>query len=97
MASVINQIKIDNVEYAIASTAYATCSTAAGTVAKVASIVADGDSTNTSFTLVQGVTVHVKFTNSNTASNPTLNINGTGAKAIMRYGTTAVGTSTKTS
>ena len=82
MASVINQIKLGNIEYAIAASAYAECSTAAGTAAKVATINTDGDTTNTAFTLVKGVSVQVKFTTTNTAANPTLNINSTGAKAI---------------
>lgn len=76
----------------VASTAYATCDTAAATVAKVATI-----QDSQAFTLMTGVTIHVKFTNSNTAANPTLNVNSTGAKAIKMYGTTAVGTATTTS
>ena len=32
----------------------------------------------------------VKFTNVNTAASPTLNVNSTGAKAMVKYGTTAV-------
>ena len=86
MASVINQIKFNDIEYAIAASAYAECSTAAGTAAKVATICTDGDTTNTGFALVKGVSVKVKFTVTNTASSPTLNINGTGAKAIMYRG-----------
>lgn len=82
MASVINQIKVGNIEYAIAASAYAECSTAAATAAKVATICTDSDTTNTAFTLVKGVAVNVKFTNTNSATNPTLNINNTGAKAI---------------
>jgi hypothetical protein len=97
MASVINQIKVGSVEYAIAASAYAECTTAAATVTKVANIVTDDDTTNTAFTLIKGTTIHVKFTNSNTAEKPTLNVNGTGAKAIMRYGTTAVSNSVYTS
>lgn len=53
---------------------YGTCSTAAGTAAKVV--------TCSNFTLRAGAVVNVKFTYKNTASNPTLNVNGTGAKAI---------------
>ena len=97
MASVINQIKVGSVEYALAASAYAECSTAADIVAKVATICTNSDTTNTAFTLIKGTTIQVKFTNSNTASSPTLNINSSGAKAIMRYGTTAVGTSAATS
>lgn len=89
--SVINKINTGSAEYNIASTAYCTCATAAATVAKVAYVQGDDASATTGFTLVQGVTVHVKFTYSNTATNPTLSINGSTAKPIMRYGTTAVG------
>ena len=73
----------------INGTGYATCATAAATVAKVASL--------TDFVLSTGARIVVKFTYSNTASSPTLNVNGTGAKAIKRYGTTAVGTNPSTS
>lgn len=74
----------------IASTLYGTCATAAATAAKVVAL-ADFDQ------LVTGVTVHVKFTYANTAANPTLNINSTGAKPIMCYGSTTPGTSDVTS
>lgn len=74
----------------VGSTLYGTCSTAAGTVEKVV-VLAEFDK------LITGVTVHVKMTNSNTASNPTLNVNSTGAKYICRNGTTKVGTTEGTS
>jgi hypothetical protein len=86
MASVINQIKLGSIEYAIAASAYAECSTAAATAAKAATICTDSDTTNTAFTLIKGVSVIVKFTNTNTASSPTLNINSSGAKAIFYNG-----------
>lgn len=89
MASVINQIKLGNIEYAIAASAYAECSTAAGTAAKVATICTDSDTTNTAFTLIKGVSVNVKFTYANTAASPTLNINNTEAKSI-RYNNAAL-------
>lgn len=80
----------------VGSTLYGTCETAAATAAKVAVI--------TGFdTLETGVTVHIKFTNSNTVANPTLAIKATSsgtattAKSIMRYGTTAPSTTAKTS
>ena len=72
---------------------YGTCPTAAATVAKVATI-AD---TTADFVLETGATVRIKFTNSNTVDNPTLNVNSTGAKAIKRYGTTAVAKTATTS
>ena len=59
---------------------YATCDTAAGTAAKVASLAA-----GTLF-LKAGATVAVKFTYANTASSPTLNIAGTGTKAMYIQG-----------
>lgn len=66
---------------------YAACDTAAATVAKVATI------SGNQFTLSVGSVVFVKFKYANTATNPTLNVNSTGAKAIKRYGTTAPSTS----
>ena len=56
---------------------YGTCSTAAATAAKVVEI-ADEQG----FTLKAGAFIGVKFTNTNTASNVTLNVNNTGAKNI---------------
>lgn len=67
----------------IQNTSYITCSTAANTAAKTATLA--------NFVLTTGSAVKVKFTNTNTAANPTLNINSTGAKPIMQYGTTAAG------
>lgn len=66
---------------------YATCATAAGTAAKVVTT-----STNSGFKLEVGVVVAIKFSNSNTASNVTLNVDSTGAKSI--YYNNAVYTST---
>ena len=94
MAAILGKTNILGTEANIASTAYCTCATAAATAAKVANL--QGVESNT-FTLMTGITVHVKFTYSNTATNPTLNVNGTGAKAIMKYGTTAVGKTAYTS
>ena len=54
---------------------FGTCSTAAATAAKVVSC--------TGFTLATGARIIVKFTVTNTASSPTLNVNNTGAKAIV--------------
>lgn len=59
---------------------YATCDTASGTVAKVASLAAG------TLSLKAGATVAVKFTYANTASSPTLNIAGTGTKAMYIQG-----------
>lgn len=72
------------------SFSYGTCSDTASTVAKTVTV-------NDSFTLVTGATVAVKFSNTNTATTPTLNVNNTGAKEIKRCGTTASGNTAYTS
>lgn len=77
----IGNVKIGSTTHLVGSTLYGTCSTAAGTKAKVV--------TCSSFdTLITGVTIHVKFSNDNTADSPTLNVNSTGAKAIWKSGGT---------
>ena len=74
--------KIDGVNFDGTTdiTHYGTCSTAAGTAAKTVAV--------TGFNLVTGARVTVKFTVTNTAASPTLNVNGTGAKAIKYRGST---------
>lgn len=57
---------------------YGTCSTAAGTAAKTVAC--------TGYALITGSEITVKFSNTNTAANPTLNVNSTGAKAIYYRG-----------
>lgn len=57
---------------------YAVCSTDAGAAAKTANVAG--------FRLDTGKTVVVKFANTNTAANPTLNVSGTGAKLITFQG-----------
>lgn len=57
---------------------YGTCSTAAATAAKTVAC--------TGFALITGAEITVKFTVTNTASNPTLNVNSTGDKAIYYRG-----------
>lgn len=59
-------------------THYGICSTASSTVNKVVDL--------TGFSLTTGARIMVKFTVTNTASSPTLNVNSTGAKAIMYRG-----------
>jgi hypothetical protein len=66
---------------------YGVCSTAADSAGKTVSI-----DYSVALTLFTGLTVRVKFTNGNTAANPTLNVNATGAIPIMSYGTTAAST-----
>lgn len=76
----------DNIDYDFGNPPfyYGTCATAAATVAKVV--------TCSGFALETGATVAVKFTYTNTGASPTLNVNGTGAKAIKQYGSTAANT-----
>lgn len=71
---------IDGVSFdgSAAITHYGTCSTDAGTAAKTVSL--------TGFSLVTGAEVTVKFTVTNTAASPTLNVNSSGAKAIYYNG-----------
>lgn len=56
-------------------THYAECSTDAATVEKAVTLAG--------FTLATGARITVRFTVTNTASSPTLNVNSTGAKAIQ--------------
>lgn len=63
----------------VGSTLFGTCSQAASTAAKVV--------TCSDFSeLVPGVTIHVLFDNPNSATNPTLNVNSTGAIPIYARG-----------
>lgn len=69
---------------------FGTCSTAAGTAAKTVTISGINE-------LTVGLTIMVKFTNANSKASPTLKVNDLDAKPIMRYGTTAPGTSAASS
>lgn len=86
----------------IAHSLYGYCTTAAGTAAKSVSLYT-GASTTTDGTwssndLFNGLTISVRFKYSNIASSSvTLNVNGSGAKNIYRYGTTPASTNTATS
>ena len=55
--------------------AYGACDTAGATAAKTVAL--------SGFTLRTGGVVAIRFTNTNTAANMTLNINGTGAKQVL--------------
>lgn len=74
----------------VASTLYGICNTPAATAAKIVTL-PDYDE------LVVGTTVHVKFTNGNTAANPTLEVGTTAAQPIYQYGTTVPGITAATS
>lgn len=75
--SYVGKVTAGGSTHLVGSTLYGTCNTAAATAAKVVTC-ADFDKLET------GVTIHVLFTNSNTASDPTMNVNSTGAYSIMR-------------
>lgn len=90
----IEQVNVGGNVYNIGSTAYAVCDTAANESAKVINTI-------TGLALVEGLTIHVKFTYANTASNPTLTITGGDSAAntpinIVEYGTTNAGTTAET-
>lgn len=72
-------IKQDGVSGATANR-FGVCSTGAATAAKTVSI------TSGTFNLESGAQVSVKFSNTNSANNPTLNVNSTGAKNIFVNG-----------
>lgn len=63
----------------LGSNLYGTCSTGGSTAGKTVTM-PDFD------VLVEGVTIHVQFTNKNTASSPTLAVGSTSAVAIKRNG-----------
>ena len=85
----------------IASSIYGYCTTAAGTAAKTVSLYTGNgttaDGTWAAADLFHGLTITVRFQYSNSVASPTLNVNGTGAKPIYRYGTTAPSTSAASS
>ena len=90
MAGYAGKVRISGVDYPIATTLIGTCSTAGSTAAK---IVTCADFT----TLLTGVAIVVKFTYSNTAASPTINVNGTGAYPIYVSGTSSPGITPETS
>lgn len=75
--SAIHTVFIDGINYDVKATHYATCPSEANDVEKIATI------QNGLFSLETGVKVSVKFNYANSASAPTLNVNGTGAKEIF--------------
>lgn len=83
--SYIGNIKIEpNAAEPIASGIYGTCSTDAETAKKVVTLA------NFDY-LLEGVTIKVRFENSNTAASPTLQVGSTTETPIMRYGNTTPG------
>lgn len=78
---------VGNVYNNSAMIAYGTCATAAATAAKEIVI------NDPSWTLKVGNIIAVKFTNTNSASNCTFNVNGTGAKQVWYNTGVQTGTS----
>ena len=78
-ADAVHTVKQDGITGATINR-FGTCSTGASTAAKTVSI------TTGTFNLEAGAKVTVKFSNANTASTPTLNVNSKGAKNIFHKG-----------
>lgn len=99
MAGVISKITAGGATHYIATTVYCRCETAAATAAKVAKVIgAQSDSASSAeFTLLKGTTIHVWFKYTNSASGATLNVAGTGAKAIRCFGAQSIGSGYKNS
>lgn len=74
----VGEVKASDVTGKIGSTLYGVCTTLANVAAKEVAIEGLG-------TLLPGLTIHVKFTNSNRAASPTLTIPSAGAIAIPIY------------
>ena len=79
-AQLINTHKIDGINFNGAADVlrYAVCATAADTAAKTVSI--------SNFNLITGARISVRFSTTNTAVNPTLNVSSSGAKPIFYNG-----------
>lgn len=87
--NLINSIKYPSSNTAVITLPYGVCSTPADTAAKTVTV--------DNFVLEAGAAILVKFSNKNSASSPTLSVNSSTAKPIVRYGTTAASTSDATS
>ena len=74
----INSLYVGGEDVGVFGLPYGECATLGASVAKEVQVQGD-------FALEKGAMVVVKFTYANAATNPTLNVNGTGAKPILRY------------
>ena len=86
----VGKIEASGTPLPVGSSLYGTCPTAASQAAKEVSL-------NALDALMPGITIQVKFVNSNTAQNPTLNVNALGTLPLYRYGITPPGTTQETS
>ena len=75
--SYVSQMRINKTPHPIGAMLYGTCSSPASEQHKVVDL-SDFDRFKT------GITIQVKFVNTNTAEDPTLNVNNTGRIAIHR-------------
>lgn len=82
-------LDLKNMAYKDVPIAYGTCGTAAGTATKAVTL-----TTSDSWELVAGALVCVKFTYTNTASNPKLKVGSTTAASIL-YDTAVITTTNK--
>lgn len=78
--SYVGKVTAGGATHLVGSTLYGTCNTGAATAAKIVTC-ANFDK------LIEGVTIHVRFENANSATSPTMNVNSTGAKPIKGGGT----------
>ena len=86
---VITKVSANSGTHLISTSFYGTCATAAGTAAK-AVIVNDTNITD-AITLVNGMTLAVKFVNSNSVANPTITVyNNSGTAAAPTQGSTTL-------
>lgn len=88
----VGKITAGGTPNSVAASLFGTCDTAASTQKKHVTC-ADFDVT----TPIAGVTVKVQFTYSNTAENPTLEVNNMAEKPIVCYGAVKPGTTAATS
>ena len=89
--SYIGNVSVDGTTHLVGSTLYGTCTTAASTAIKEVTL------PNLDL-ILEGVTIHVKFSYTNGVANPRLKINDSTANhPIYRYGSTPVGLDAKTS
>lgn len=80
---IINKITAGGGTHLISPSTYFTCNTAAGTAAKMAKLV-DTNVTD-KVTIEAGTVIWIKFTNSNSAANPTLTLqNSSGTNLILQ-------------
>lgn len=79
-----SKVEIDGSTHSLASSLYGICTTSSGTPSKIVTC-PDFD------TLIPGTMIAVKFVYTNTAANPTMNVNGLGALPIYTDGTNAPG------